>query len=174
MNGRRIDYFLLTDKESCCGLPEFEMGRKKEARSLAKKNFDLFKENSVKKIIASSPECYHMFKNIYPKLVNGWDIEVEHASITILKALKKEGIKVGGSEEEKEVVSYHDSSYLGRWCLIFEEPREVVRTLGGRIVEIRENRENSISCGSGGGVYNNFPEISIGSAKIVSSKISHS
>jgi len=166
-----INFILLSKEENCCGLPEIESGRKKEAKKLAKKNFDLFKENNVRKIIAGSPECYHMFKNIYPKLVHEWNIEVEYISVSILDALKKKRIKFKGRDEEKEIVSYHDSSYLGRWCSIYDEPREVIGLLGGRIIEMKLNRENSLSCGAGGGVYKNYPEISKGAAKIVSSKV---
>lgn len=153
-----IDFILLSEEEICCGLPVLNAGYRKDARKLAKKNFDLFKKSSVTKIITNCPICYYMFKEIYPKLVREWAIEVEHTTLTILEALKKRRVRFRGSEEEREIVSYHDPCYLGRYAGIYDEPREVVKLLGGKIIEMRLNRENAVCCG--GGMRRNFPDVS--------------
>ncbi|MEA3248354.1 MAG: (Fe-S)-binding protein [Nanoarchaeota archaeon] len=153
-----VDFILLSDKETCCGLPVLNAGYRKDARKLAKKNFDLFKKNSVTKIITNCPACYHMFKEVYPKLVREWDIEVEHVTVTIFEALKKRGIKFRGSDEERGIVSYHDPCYLGRYSEIYDEPRKVIELLGGKIAEMKFNRENAICCG--GEMRVNFPNVS--------------
>ncbi|MCK5450010.1 (Fe-S)-binding protein [Candidatus Pacearchaeota archaeon] len=153
-----INFILLSDEETCCGLPILNAGYKKEARKLAKKNYDLFKKYSVTKIITNCPACYHMFKETYPKLVREWDVEIEHATVTILEVLKNRRIKFRGSDEDRETVSYQDPCYLGRYSGIYNEPREVIGLLGGKVVEIRFNRENAICCG--GQMEKNFPNVS--------------
>ena len=158
-NRLKIDYILLSDEEFCCGLSVLNAGYRKDARKLAKKNFDLFKKHSVTKIITNCPMCYHAFKEIYPKLVLDWNIEVEHATVTILEALKKRGVRFRGSDEEKELVSYHDPCYLGRYSGVYDEPRKVIELLGGKIAEMRFNRESTLCCGAGGGVRMNFPDV---------------
>ncbi|MCK4996684.1 (Fe-S)-binding protein [Candidatus Pacearchaeota archaeon] len=155
----KLDFILLSDSESCCGLPVFNAGYKKDARKLAKKNFEFFKENGITKIVTSCPSCYHTFKDVYPELVRDWDIEVEHATVTILNAIKKRGIKYMGSEEDRVVVSYHDPCHLGRYSEIYNEPREIIHLLGGKLIELSFNRENAMCCGAGGGVRANFQEI---------------
>ena len=152
-----IDFILLSDEEECCGLPVLNAGYRKDARKLAKKNFDLFKKHSVTKIVTNCPMCYYAFKEVYSRLVREWDIEVEHATVTILKSLKKKRIKFRISEGEKEGVGYHDSCYLGRYSGIYDEPREIIGLLGGRVVEIKSNKENAFCCG--GGMRENFQEI---------------
>lgn len=165
-----IDYILLTNMEVCCGLPVLNAGYRKDVRKLAKKNYDLFKNYGVTRIITNCPSCYHTFKEIYPKMVPMWDIEVEHATVSILNALKRKRIRYRGSEEDKELVSYHDPCHLGRYSGIYEEPREVIDLLGGKILELKFNRENAFCCGAGGGIRANFPEI----AKAVAhKKVSH-
>ena len=147
-----INFILLSDMEVCCGLPTFDAGYKKDARKLAKKNFNIFKENKITKIITNCPSCYYMFKQIYPTLIHDWNIEVEHATISILRALNKKRIKYNGNEENREIVTYYDSCHLGRYCGIYEEPREILELLGGKIVEFSLNLEQAICCGVGGGV----------------------
>lgn len=154
-----IDFIMLSDKEVCCGLPVLNGGYKKDARILAKNNFEVFKKSGIKKIITNCPSCYHMFKEIYPKFIREWNIEVEHATVTILKALKEQGIGKHISEREREIVTYHDPCHLGRYTGIYNEPREVIEILGGRIIEMKHNKENALCCGGGGGIRANFSEL---------------
>ncbi len=160
-----IDFVMLLDKEVCCGLPVLNAGYRKDVKKLAKKNYDLFKKNGITKIITNCPSCYHTFNEIYPKLLPEWDIDVEHATVTILNALKKKRIRFQGLDEEREIVSYHDPCHLGRYSGIYEEPREVIELLGGKILEAHSNRENAYCCGGGGGVRANFPEVAKAIAK---------
>ncbi len=158
-----INFVLLPDKEFCCGSPVLNAGYRKDARKLAKKNFDIFEKNKITKIVTNCPTCYHMFKEVYPTLVRDWNIEVEHATITILNALKRKRIRHKGMNEDREIVAYHDPCYLGRYSGIYEEPREVIELLGGKIIEMGNNRENAVCCG--GGIRANFPEIAKAGAK---------
>lgn len=169
-NRLKMDFILLGDKEVCCGLPVLNAGYRKDVRKLAQKNYDLFKKHSVGKIITNCPSCYHTFSEVYPKLVREWDIEVEHATVSILNALKKRRIKWKGMEADRELVSYHDPCHLGRYSGIYEEPREVIELLGGKILEYGVNRENAFCCGGGGGMRANFPEVA---KKIASMKVKH-
>lgn len=161
-----IDYVMLSAEEFCCGLPVLNAGYRKDVRKLAKKNFELFKKNKISKIITNCPSCYHTFLHVYPEMVRDWDIEVEHVTVTILNALKKKRIRFKGVDEDREIVTYHDSCHLGRYSGIYEEPREVIRLLGGDLVEYKMNREEAFCCGGGGGMSANFPEIAKDIAKL--------
>lgn len=159
-NKLSVDFIMLPG-ELCCGLPISNAGYKKDARDLARKNFDLFKKYNVKKIITNCPSCYHMFHEEYPKLLRDWNIEVEHATVTILKALKERNIRISGEEP----VTFHDPCHLGRYSGIYNEPREVIKLLGGKVIEMKHNKSNSLCCGGGGGVRANFQELAIEIAK---------
>jgi Fe-S oxidoreductase len=159
-----IDYVLIED-DVCCGLPVMNAGHKKDARKLAQKNFDVFRKHGITRIVTNCPSCYHTFKEVYPSLVRDWDVEVEHATVVILNALKRKRVRFRGSDDDREVVAYHDPCHLGRYSGIYEEPREVIEILGGKVFEFKFNRENAYCCGGGGGVRANFPEIAKAVAK---------
>ncbi|MBT7706551.1 (Fe-S)-binding protein [archaeon] len=161
-----IDFVLLPDEEVCCGIPPISAGYKAEAKKLAQKNFDLFKNKKITKIITNCPSCYHAFNTIYPTLLRNWDIEVEHATISILNRLKKKKINLTRAED----VTYHDPCHLGRHEGIYEEPREVIQRLGGKIIEMKKNREDASCCGGGGGVRSNKPELA---KRIAKDRMSH-
>jgi heterodisulfide reductase subunit D len=156
-NKLKIDFIMLPNEEVCCGIPVLNGGYKKDFRKLAQKNFNLFKRYKIKKIITNCPSCYYAFKKIYPENLRDWNIEVEHATVTIYNALKKKKEKFEWLEREK--VTYHDPCHLGRYSGIYEEPREVIKILQGEIIEMKNNRKDALCCGGGGGVRANFPEL---------------
>lgn len=156
-----IDFIMMPNNEVCCGSPVINAGYKKDAKILAKKNYDLFKKHSITKIITPCPGCYNMFQNEYSRLLKEWDIEVEYATTTILKELKKRG----SFNLPKEIVSYHDPCHLGRYSEIYNEPREIIKLLGGELKEMKHNRNNAICCGAGAGMRANYSEIAKDIAK---------
>jgi heterodisulfide reductase subunit D len=159
-----IDFVLLGGEELCCGLPVLNAGYRKDAKKLAAKNLKIFKEKGITRIVTNCPSCLHMFDDVYPKLVRDWDIPAEHATVVILNRLKSKGIKWKGVDEDREDVAYHDPCHLGRYSCVYDEPREVIELLGGRIIESRFTRERSLCCGGGGGVRANFEKLAKGVA----------
>ncbi|HID25899.1 MAG TPA: (Fe-S)-binding protein [Thermoplasmata archaeon] len=153
-----IDFIKLKDLEVCCGSPVKNAGYVKVFGRLVRKNFQVFKEHSVKKIITNCPACFHVISQEYPKFVKGWDIEVEHATVTIWKAMDEGKLKFKKSRKIR--VTYHDPCHLGRYSGIYDEPRNILKALGYEIVEMEFSHENSFCCGGGGGVRANYPELS--------------
>lgn len=149
--------FRVMDKKICCGLDAFEAGYDSEARKLVRKNFDMFKEEEVTSIITNSPCCYKMFSIDYGKMIPDWDIETKNVwRIIVAKLEAKPGlIKYKGNG----VVTYQDSCYLGRYCDIYDEPRKILELIGYDVKEMPESREESVCCGSCGGIPRTNPEL---------------
>lgn len=142
------DFGLLGSKENCCGESVRKVGNEDLFKRLARENIKTFIENGVKKILASSPHCYHTFKHEYSEFkVN---FEVLHITQYLFQ-LFNEG-KLKPTREYGKKVAYHDPCYLGRHNGIFDEPREILKKIPGlELVEMADTREDSLCCGMGGG-----------------------
>ncbi len=145
LNLAGVDYHILED-ESCCGSVLLRTGFLKDAEELIKKNSEVFKDETV---LTSCAGCYKTLKEDYE------NIDVMHVS-QLLRQLIAEG-KLDFSKKDFNV-TYHDSCHLGRHMEIFDDPRSVIESVAD-IVEMENNRENSLCCGAGGGVKSAYPEI---------------
>jgi Fe-S oxidoreductase len=143
-----VDFGILGNRANCCGESVRKAGDEAVFKQLAQNNITALEEAGVKKIIVSSPHCYHALKNEYPRL--GTSFEVTHVSQYLLELLKQGRLKL--TKEVNLKVAYHDPCYLGRHNDIYDEPREVLRSIPGlELVELADHREFSLCCGGGGG-----------------------
>jgi Fe-S oxidoreductase len=125
------------------------MGDEYLFQTLCQKNIELLQSYNVKKILTSCPHCFNTLKNEYPQF--GGDFEVVHHSQFIVDLICDGKLELGGLDGNK-VVAYHDSCYLGRYNDIYQEPRDILKAIGGiNKVELARCGSTSFCCGGGGG-----------------------
>ncbi|WP_372679263.1 (Fe-S)-binding protein [Desulfosarcina sp.] len=143
-----VEFGILGSKESCCGESIRKTGSEKVFKSLARENIKTFIDNGVKKIIVSSPHCYHTFKNEYPEFMVNF--EVVHISQYLCELVNHGRLVLTGAYEKK--VTYHDPCYLGRHNDIYDQPRDLLNKIPGlEMIEMADSRKESLCCGGGGG-----------------------
>lgn len=143
-----VDFGILGEAESCCGESIRKTGNEEVFKRLAKENIKKFVDFGVRKIVVSSPHCYYTFKNEYPLL--GGAFEVIHISEFIKELIDSKRLNI--EKEYKANITYHDPCYLGRHSNIFDQPRNVLRSVKGvELYEFPKNRDVSMCCGMGGG-----------------------
>jgi len=148
LNKAGVSFGILGTKESCCGESIRKTGNEELYRKLAKDNIKAFVDAGVKKILVSSPHSYHTFKNEYPEFMVHF--EVVHISEYLNELITSGRLKL--TKEYAKKVTYHDPCYAGRHNGIFDEPRQILNSVSGLdLVEMPDNRENSLCCGGGGG-----------------------
>ena len=143
--GVDADIGILGIEESCCGSEARRMGETGLFEMIVEDNLKLFQDHGIKHIVTTSPHCYDALKNKYNS-----DFKVEHYSQYLAGML--ESGKLQPAKNLDKTVVYHDPCYLGKQNNVYEEPRELLKSIPGvNLVEFDRNRERSLCCEGGGG-----------------------
>jgi Fe-S oxidoreductase/nitrate reductase gamma subunit len=142
-----IKFGILGEEEACCGDPARRMGDEYLFQTICQQNIEILKGHNVKKILTTCPHCFNSLKYEYPQF--GGNFEVTHHTQFLAGLIKDGRLKINRNKDKK--ITYHDSCYLGRYNDIYEEPREILRAVNGKNVELPRHKTNSFCCGGGGG-----------------------
>jgi Fe-S oxidoreductase len=157
-----VDFTVLGGEEWCCGFPFIGMGTPDKMLSLMQHNVEKIEEVGAKSVVFTCPSCYHTWKHLYQMP----GVELKHSTQMLYDLVKDKRIKL---KEMNVTVTYHDPCDLGRNSGIFEEPRQVLKSIPGlKLVEMAYNRQLSMCCGGGGNVEMVNPELS---AKVAEMKL---
>jgi heterodisulfide reductase subunit D len=138
-----VDFTLLGEEEWCCGFPLLGAGLRGMHQEFLDHNIAAVRGKGAKEIIFACPSCYQMWREYYPH-----DYKITHVSQFLMNLIDKNRVPL---KELPLTVTYHDPCDLGRGARVFDEPREVIRSIPGvKLIELPRNRENCQCCGGGG------------------------
>jgi Fe-S oxidoreductase len=134
------------------------MGRLEQAKSLIQHNVAQVKELGASRVVFACPSCYHMWKFVYPKVLEEEiGLEVLHATELLDELIAQGDIELG---EMALRVTYHDPCDLGRKSHVFKAPRRVLQSIPGlTFVEMSSSGPISECCGGGGNLESFDPDV---------------
>jgi hypothetical protein len=157
----RMDIALgcLAEEEPCCAAPLYYTGFQEEFGARALETQRLFQERGITKVISMVPSCTYALRELFPRFLTGWEVEVSHFLEVVLDKIRQ-GMQLRLPLEI--TVTYHDPCVLSRNLGLIEEPREILRSIEGvEFADVERNKEEwSTCCGGGGGFEVIFPEVS--------------
>lgn len=144
-----VDWGVLNEEEVCCGFPVFELGCEDEFARLAKKNIEKINALGVKTIVTSCAGCQMVMKRDWARY-GKLNAKAMHITEFALQLLKEGKLKI--KKDFRKKVAYHDPCTLGRYCNVYDEPREILKMIPGvELVRMEREREEAWCCGAGGG-----------------------
>jgi L-lactate dehydrogenase complex protein LldE len=156
--GHEVDF---PEGQTCCGQPAFNAGYWGEARSVAEKSLETFRDAEV--IVSASGSCGAMMKVFYPELFAKTP-QLEQAQALAAKTFEfsdflvnRLGVHDVGARFDG-IVTFHDGCHGLRELGIKKEPRLLLAQVRG--LELREMSEAETCCGFGGLFSVKFPQIS--------------
>jgi L-lactate dehydrogenase complex protein LldE len=162
--GHTVDF---PENQTCCGQPPFNSGYWEEARSVASKQLEAFKNADC--IVSGSGSCGAMFKVFYPELFHGHSLEAEAKTLSAktwefseFLVSKLKVTDVGARFEGR--ATFHDGCHGLRELGTKEAPRTLLRAVRG--LELVEMGEAESCCGFGGTFAVKYPQISTAMAEV--------
>ncbi|MFQ5711522.1 MAG: 2Fe-2S iron-sulfur cluster-binding protein [Candidatus Geothermarchaeales archaeon] len=131
----------LYEEEPSCGHELYLYGFVNDFTQYANEVFKLLREAGVKEIIAPDPHVVYAFKELYPRVVKGFDIAVRTLVEVLYETLRGKNLRLSIREGVK--VAYHDPCYLARYLGIIEQPRKILSRIDG--VEVFEPKSKGLS-----------------------------
>ncbi len=143
-----VSFAILGPEEACTGDPARRIGNEYLYWMLATQNIETLNSYGVTKIITTCPHCFHTIGKEYPQL--GGNYEVIHHTKLLNDLIRLGRIQLKPTASTK--ITYHDSCYIGRWDNSYDNPRDVLESVPGVILQEMElNKKQSFCCGAGGG-----------------------
>ncbi len=162
--GHEVDY---PERQTCCGQPPFNSGFWDEARAVAMKQLEVFRDAEL--IVSGSGSCGAMFKKFYPELFANTPQEAEAKALAAKTwefsefLVNKLGVRDVGAKFEGRV-TFHDGCHGLRELGTKAAPRELLRHVQG--LEVVEMGDAESCCGFGGMFAVKFPQISTAMAEV--------
>ena len=148
MKAAGVKFGVLGNEEKCNCEVARRVGEEGRFQQAATELIDIMDKRGVKKIVTQCPHCFNTFKNEYPRF--GAKFEVLHHTQLISKLLRDGKLKLKNGT--KQVISFHDPCYLGRYNDEYDAPRDAIRTISSNgLAELPRSRTKSFCCGAGGG-----------------------
>ena len=155
MNKAGVNFGVLGAEESSSGDAAKRAGNEFLFQMQAMTNIQVMNTYNVKRIVTACPHSYNILKNEYKGL--GGDYKVQHHTEFIAELVSEGQLTISANLKGTKV-TYHDPCYLGRANNVYDAPRDLIKSLGVELVEMKRTKSRSFCCGAGGSQMFKEPE----------------
>ena len=165
--------------QTCCGQPAFNSGFWGDAKPLAKRFLQMFREKPY--VVIPSGSCTSMIRVFYRELLHDDPplaalaeevgprvYELSEFIVDVLGVTDLSSIGGGATSGPRRKVTYHEACHLRREIGVTTQPRTLIRSVPG--AELVEMEQAEICCGFGGTFAVKYADIS---GAILQEKVNH-
>jgi len=136
-----VEFGYLYDQELYSGALIFDEGMDESFGAHARRVFNMFHKNGVRSVITVDPHTTNMLRDVYPKFIPNFDIEVNN----YMEVLAEKGLPVIQAQNKELVI--HDSCVYARYEGIIEQPRTLLSKAGVTVREPELAGKSTHCCG---------------------------
>lgn len=122
------------------GVLLYDLGLEELFKDHANRVYKTLKSRGAKLLVTVDPHTTHIMRSIYPKYVDGYDLEVR----SYLEILAERGFKPIASSGR---VVIHDPCLYARFENVVEQPRKLLAEAGFEVLEPRRSKRMTYCCG---------------------------
>lgn len=138
---------VVSPDERCCGHDLLWSGDVENFKKLASHNIELIEKSGAKQVVFSCPEGYQSFKQDYPQYFGKLKFEVVHITEFLKPHIDLNELRFSAVNKK---VTFQDPCRLGRLMGVYDEPREIIRSIPElEFNEMHHSRHKSVCCGVG-------------------------
>jgi Fe-S oxidoreductase len=136
-----VEFGYLYDQELYSGALVYDGGMDESFGIHARRVFELFRKNGVHCVITVDPHTTSILRDVYPKFVQGFDLEVKN----YMEVLAEKDLPVM-QQQNKELV-IHDSCVYARYEGMIKQPRSLLTNAGVSVREPELAGRSTYCCG---------------------------
>jgi Fe-S oxidoreductase len=136
-----VEFGYLYDEELYSGALVYDNGVMDVFGRHARRVHEVLRRRGVRRVITVDPHTLNMFRDVYPKFVEGFNVKAE----SYLEVLARRGMKTDVATGGRVVI--HDSCVYARYEDVLEQPRTLLEGAGAQVCEPDYSRELTLCCG---------------------------
>ncbi len=153
-----IDFGYLYEDDIYSGVYLYELGLEDAFTRHALSVYNRLRERGVKRAITIDPHTTYVLREIYPRYIEGFDIEVRHyLELVRHKGEEPQKTPLSRRDSTSKIPVIHDSCYMVRKLGLYEAVRGAARNI--RYIEPKNSGARTLCCG--GPIEGVSPELSL-------------
>lgn len=136
-----IQFGYLYEKELYAGALVSDLGAKDVFAAHARRVYAVLKAQGAQYVITVDPHSTDMLRDVYPKVIEGYDLEVK-SYLEVLAEADLPACRGLG-----RTLALHDSCVYARYVDVIDEPRRLLAKAGATVVEPEQTGKLTQCCG---------------------------